>query len=215
MKKTMFTKLMFSTVLAGGLLLSACQKENQIPTDAVLKSDKLFNQIVDLNVEASRPTVKKMANFTTMAELKQFQADARIIEAQLKANPTEENKQLAATFLGFESVEQYDALNKPFLEKLAKLNEKYPALRKMKEAELKELYNNALTGDERYTNMVKQEIGNRANSVLKNICLLAVSVGTIAANTLLCAPLGFPLAQLCNLGISLAAQALTGLCNVL
>ena len=154
----MFSRLVFSTVLAGGLFLSSCQ---------------------------------------------------------LKANPTEENKQLAATFLGFESVEQYNALNKPFLESLAKLTEKYPALRKMKEAELKELYGKALTDDVRYTNMVNQEIGNRGNSVLKNICLLAVTAGTIAANTLLCAPLGFPLGQLCNLGISLAAQALNGLCDLL
>jgi hypothetical protein len=215
MKKTMFSRLVFSTVLAGGLFLSACQKESPIPTDAVLKSDKLFNQVVDLNVEASRPTVKRMASFTTTAELKQFQSDAKIIEAQLKANPTEENKQLAATFLGFESVEQYNALNKPFLESLAKLTEKYPALRKMKEAELKELYGKALTDDVRYTDMVNQEIGNRGNSVLKNICLLAVTAGTIAANTLLCAPLGFPLGQLCNLGISLAAQALNGLCDLL
>ena len=85
----------------------------------------------------------------------------------------------------------------------------------MKEAELKELYGKALTDDVRYTNMVNQEIGNRGNSVLKNICLLAVTAGTIAANTLLCAPLGFPLGQLCNLGISLAAQALNGLCDLL
>lgn len=215
MNKIKLNKLAFSLLVAGGIFISGCQKAVEIPTEAVLKSDKLFSEIVDLNVAASRPTVKRMATFITASELKQFQDDSKLIQEQLKANPSDENKLLAVTFLGYESVAQYDALNKPFLEKVERLNQKYPALRKMKEAELKDLYNKVLVNDQRYVNMVNQEIAGKANCILKNVCLLAVSVGTIAANTLLCAPLGFPLAQLCNLGISLAAQALTGLCGAL
>ncbi|MBX7225091.1 MAG: hypothetical protein K1X55_03615 [Chitinophagales bacterium] len=216
--KKVFRKLFllsFATFFVAGFY--ACQKDvPTAPLDETLRKDPLFKEVMDLNVEVTRPTVRKIVAMHDKNAIRRYALDAQLIKKELEVNPTELNGEFAAQFLGFESLKAYETARKPLNEKLAELHNKYPQLAKMTDEERFDLFDKVMKGDEGFINMVNEEIARGGGSCLaKDLCKTVVEIAALVGKGYLCTPLGFPLGTLCSLGLDLAKAALLGLCDLI
>ena len=220
MKKTFLT--LFAIVLVTSLSFISCKKTADIASSSLSLEQKLAKDVVLSNaIEAAKDLYLKTSG-GTLNDAKSITALKSIVEKINNKTATTADYSKAEAILGM----SYDGFIKElqsFGIALAKVNEKYPELAKMKQTELQATFAKAIQLNPTLKSSLGIDAvvnGKVAACPLRDICNLAVTLTKLFAGDAICVAINVTTIPvigglLCQLVLNLGAGLLSGICNAL